>query len=514
MDQINPIIKTDYPDPDVIRVGHTYYMVSTTMHFFPGGVILRSYDLVNWEIVTYVFRRLDSTPSQCLEGEQNIYGKGMWAASLRFHEGRFYICFSAYDTGRTYLFTANQAEGPWERHDVQGVYHHGSLFFDRGKTYIIWGMNQIHMTEMNEELTAPKKNGLSRILIEEQADVYLGYEGSHFYRIHDKYYLFVIHWPKYGMARRTQACFMSDHLEGEFKGEDIFDEDIGFYNQGVAQGGIVSTPKGEWFGVLFQDHGAVGRIPVLVPVTWDHDWPVFGDCKKMPQHFNIESTRPDYEYKPLYASGFFTGKKDENGKPELINVWQWNHEPNDNLWWRTDNNGLAIKTGKISINLTQAVNTLTQRMMYPVSSAEVTLDVSELQNGDYAGLCALQGCYGLVGVTRETGCYYLVMWSRRMEDTSLSDLSLDCMPGMECYRVPMEGDSVTLKIKADFRDMKDMAEFYYKQNNQWILAGNQHLVFKLDHFTGCRYGLFLYSTSNTGGTAVFHDFKYYNGEQL
>lgn len=195
-------------------------------------------------------------------------------------------------------------------------------------------------------------------------------------------------------------------------------------------------------------------------------------------------------------------------------MWQWNHEPNDSLWWRTDNNGLAIKTGKISINLTQAVNTLTQRMMYPVSSAEVTLDVSELQNGDYAGLCALQGCYGLVGVTRETGCYYLVMWSRRMEDTSLSDLSLDCMPGMECYRVPMEGDSVTLKIKADFRDMKDMAEFYYKQNNQWILAGNQHLVFKLDHFTGCRYGLFLYSTSNTGGTAVFHDFKYYNGEQL
>ena len=101
-----------------------------------------------------------------------------------------------------------------------------------------------------------------------------------------------------------------------------------------------------------------------------------------------------------------------------------------------------------------------------------------------------------------------------MEDTSLSDLSLDCMPGMECYRVPMEGDSVSLKIKADFRDMKDIAEFYYKQNNQWILARNQHLVFKLDHFTGCRYGLFLYSTSNTGGTAVFHDFKYYNGEQL
>jgi beta-xylosidase len=513
MDQINPIIKMDYPDPDVIRVEDTYYMVSTTMHFFPGAVILRSYNLVHWEIVTYVFDRLDSTPAQQLEGEQNIYGKGVWAASLRFHKNRFYICFSAYDTGKTYLYTADQAEGPWKRQEVQGVYHHGSLFFDNDKIYIIWGMNQVRLTEMNEELTAPKKNGLQKILLEEKGDVYLGYEGSHIYRIHNKYYLFVIHWPKYGMARRTQACFRSERLEGEFTGQDVFDDDIGFYNQGVAQGGIVSTPKGKWFGVLFQDHGAVGRIPVLVPVTWEGDRPVFGDQGKMPQQFMIEDTRPGYEYTPLYASGFYTGRQEENGKPQLINVWQWNHEPNDNLWWRTDNNGLAIRTGKISINLTQAVNTLTQRMLYPVSSAEVTLDVSELQNGDYAGLCALQGCYSLVGVTRETGYYYLVMWSRRIEDTSLRDLSIDCMPGMECYRIPIEGESVTLKMKADFREMKDMAEFYYKQKDQWIPVGNQHLVFKLDHFTGCRYGLFLYSTSNIGGTAVFHNFKYHIGEQ-
>lgn len=514
MDQINPIIKTDYPDPDVIRVEDTYYMVSTTMHFFPGGVILKSYDLVHWEIVTYVFKRLDSTPAQRLEGEQNIYGKGMWAASLRYHEDRFYICFSAYDTGKTYLYTANKAEGPWKRHEVQGVYHHGSLFFEKGKIYIIWGMNQVHLTEMNEGLTAPKENGLCRILVEEQVDAYVGYEGSHFYQIHDKYYLFVIHWPKHGLARRTQACFVSDSLEGEFTGGDVFTDDLGYHNQGVAQGGIVTTPKGEWYAVLFQDRGAVGRIPVLIPVTWEEGRPVFGDHGKMPRQFRIEDTGPDYRYAPVYASGFYTGRQDENGKPELINVWQWNHEPNDSLWWRTDNNGLAIKTGKISINLTQAVNTLTQRMMYPASSAEVTLDLSELQNGDYAGLCALQGCYGFVGVTRETGSYYLVMWSRRLQDTSLSDISLDCMPGIECYRVPIEGEPVTLKIKADFQDMKDMAEFYFKQKNSWIYVGKQPLVFKLDHFTGCRYGMFLYSTSKVGGTAVFHNFRYYNGEQL
>ena len=88
---INPITRQDYPDPDVIRVNDTYYMVSTTMHFMPGGVILRSYDLVNWEIVTYLYDNLESTPEQRLE-KGNIYGKGMWAASIRYHKDTFYVC--------------------------------------------------------------------------------------------------------------------------------------------------------------------------------------------------------------------------------------------------------------------------------------------------------------------------------------------------------------------------------------------------------------------------------------
>lgn len=87
----NPVTGLDYPDPDVIRVGDAYYMVSTTMHFMPGGEILRSYDLGNWEHVSYVYDRLDSTPGQTLTGEEHIYGKGMWAASLRFHKG-FFMC--------------------------------------------------------------------------------------------------------------------------------------------------------------------------------------------------------------------------------------------------------------------------------------------------------------------------------------------------------------------------------------------------------------------------------------
>src|SRR5690606_11758531 len=109
----NPIIWADYPDPDVIRVDDTYYMVSTTMHMMPGCVILRSYDLIHWETVTYVYDVLDNTPAQRLEGGEQIYGKGMWAATLRYHKGKFYVIFVANDTHKTYLYTAESIEGPW-----------------------------------------------------------------------------------------------------------------------------------------------------------------------------------------------------------------------------------------------------------------------------------------------------------------------------------------------------------------------------------------------------------------
>ena len=115
----NPITGLDYPDPDVIRVDDTYYMVSTTMHFVPGCEILRSYDLVHWEHLSYVYERLDSTEEQRLVGEKNCYGKGMWAASLRYHKGMYYICFVANDTGKTYLYTADNIEGPWEKRIIE-----------------------------------------------------------------------------------------------------------------------------------------------------------------------------------------------------------------------------------------------------------------------------------------------------------------------------------------------------------------------------------------------------------
>lgn len=496
---VNPILKGDFPDPDVIRVGDTYYMVSTTMHFMPGGVILRSYDLIHWEIASHIYDKLDSTKGQTLWGDSNIYGKGMWAATIRYHNHTFYVVFVANDTGKTYLYTAQNVEGPWKKQNIKGFYHDCSLLFDENRVFLVYGGTQIHLTELKSDLSGPKEGGLNRVIIKETGKYTLGYEGAHIYKINRKYYVFLIHSPGYGWFR-TQAAFVSDSLEGEFRGRDVLRDDIGYRNQGVAQGGIVDTPDGEWYGILFQDRGAVGRIPVLVPVTWKDDFPVFGIGGKVPETIVTKSTRPDYKYKPLYSSDDFHYPDNGEQNVKLKDVWEFNHEPDSRLWSVTQRPGAyRIQSGKISESLEQAVNTLTQRMKFPGCEIIVTLDGSQLKPGDYAGLCALQGCFGLIGMKREEWGRYLVMIGRQEGDQ-----------GKEYARIPINQETVTLKLVANFQQMKDEAEFYYLSGSEWKKLGiTQKLYFKLDHFTGCRAGLYLYSTKQTGGIADFMDFQYH-----
>lgn len=509
----NPLTGLDYPDPDVIRVDDTYYMVSTTMHFMPGCELLRSYDLANWEHAAYVYDRLDGTPGQTLAGGENIYGKGMWAATLRYHGGRFYIVFAANDTHKTYLYTADQIEGPWEKREIEGFYHDCSLLFDDdGRIFLAYGNRDVRLVQLRDDLSGPMPGGLSRVLVSDGDNPILGYEGTHFYKINGIYYLFFIHslWDEW---KRVEACFASDSPEGEFRGGDILNDDMGYCNQGVAQGGIVDTPDGRWYAVLFQDRGAVGRIPVLVPLAWRDGFPVPGTDGRAPERFAVSSTRPEHRYEPLVQSDDFR-KPPELPARELArrygcfgmkSAWQFNHEPEPALVdWKQERGELWLHTGKLCRSVTEARNTLTQRMRYPRCAAEVTLDASLLKEGDCAGLCALQGCYGFVGVRKRQGKMYLVMASREPEDGA---------DGTETERewaaVLTEESRVRLRIEADFTGMRDEARFFYEKGGTWESVGIPHkLRFRLDHFTGCRFGLFVYAAGEIGGAAGFSEFVY------
>ena len=485
----NPLTGMDYPDPDVIRVGDTYYMVSTTMHFFPGAGILRSHDLIHWEICSYIYDCLEHTPGELLEGGQTIYGHGMWAASLRYHAGRFYVAFIAHEWPKTFLFTAENIEGPWTKQYIEGIYHDCSLLFDDdGRVYIVYGNRDIHLTELKADLSGPKEGGLDRIIVRDAPGEFLGYEGSHLYKINGKYVLFLIH-SRQREWYRTEACFVADSLDGVWAGGDVFYGDLDGLRSGPAQGGIVDTPDGRWFAVVFQDRGAVGRVPVLIPVTWNRfGYPVFGEAAK---EISNACTRPGWTPQPLYDGDDFTS-------PALKNVWQFNHEPRKGCW-ETGNGAYVIRTDKISRTLEFARNTLTQRTILPGCTAEVTVSAEDLRSGDVAGLCLLIGSYGLIGVSRNADGYALVMKARKPRKKE----------EREYARIPWNKKEARLRAKVRFAGHEGKVCFEYLDSSEWKPLGPEHtMAFALDHFTGARFGLFLYATEETGGSASFSRFTY------
>lgn len=147
----NPTVYTDFPDPDIIRVGDVYYMATTTMHFTPGCDILRSYDLVHWEFIAHALNIVADTPEERLECEgANAYGRGMWAPSLRYHRGTWYVLFAANDTHTSYLLTADDPCGPWRKRELDGFYHDSGLFFDDDdRAYVVYGQSTLRITELN-----------------------------------------------------------------------------------------------------------------------------------------------------------------------------------------------------------------------------------------------------------------------------------------------------------------------------------------------------------------------------
>ncbi|MCR5629330.1 glycoside hydrolase 43 family protein [Eubacterium sp.] len=511
----NPITRMDYPDPDVIRVNNTYYMVSTTMHFFPGCEILRSYDLINWEHYTYVYESIDGTDAQKLNGNNHIYGQGMWAPCIRYHEGNFYIVFSCNDTKKTYVYTANDLKGPWTKGIIEGFYHDSSILFDEGNVYIVYGNTDIHLTQLKPDLSGPLEGGIDRVIIRDIDNPNLGYEGSHIYKHDGRYYIFLIHSLK-SEWRRVEAVFSANTLTDEFMGCDVLDDDLGFRNMGIAQGGMVDDGNGNYYMILFQDSGAVGRVPHLVPFEFVDGNVVVKDGK-VPMNLEtidigsekLSGDSATNSYESLMSNDDFSylEKLEKNkynnrlyGCFGLKSCWQFSHEPDLNLI-NVNDGKLSIKTNKIAVNLFYAKNVLTQRMVYPSCKASVVLDGSKLNDGDFAGLCAYQGDYAFAGIMKEDGKLYKVMCDFYNGDDiwKLSD-----EPCIIREKIELDKSEIEIRGETVFADEKDECVFYIDD----VKIGDVHkLKFRLDHFTGVRYGLFVYSTKQTGGEVAFADFK-------
>jgi beta-xylosidase len=154
----NPLIWADVPDMAMIRVGSTYYMSSTTMHLSPGLPIMKSTDLVNWELLNYAYDTLDDVDELNLTSGKSAYGRGSWASSLRYHNGTYYVTTFAQTTGKTYIYRTGDIEkGPWKVTSFKPSLHDHSLFFDDdGRVYMLYGGGNLRLTELDAELSGIK----------------------------------------------------------------------------------------------------------------------------------------------------------------------------------------------------------------------------------------------------------------------------------------------------------------------------------------------------------------------
>jgi len=488
----DPAIFADVPDASMVRVGDTYYMSSTTMHMSPGLPIMKSKDLVNWQLINYAYDTLADIDALNLNKGKNSYGRGSWASCIRYHNGLFYVTTFAQTTGKTYIWTTKDLEkGNWKVSTFKPSFHDHTLFFDDdGRVYLIYGAGKLKLVELNVDLSGPKPGTAEQTVIENASapagtSIQLNAEGSQLFKVNGKYYLFNIVWPRGGM--RTVLIHRADKITGPYEGR------VAFQDFGIAQGGLIDTPKGEWFAYLFRDYGSVGRIPYVVPVKWVDGWPVIGDNGKLPETRNLAENKGPIPN--LVASDEFTRKKGERPLPL---VWQWNHNPDNSHWSLTAKKGnLRITTSRIDTIIYDARNTLTQRTIGPESAGSTSVDVSNMKEGDFAGLALLQRKFGLVGVKYEKGTKSIVM------------VNADSGKPVEAQRIPLSQNRIFFKAECDFKDLTDTASFFYSLDGKtWSPIGSTlHMSYTLPHFMGYRFGLFNYATKQAGG---FVDFDYFH----
>lgn len=268
----NPLMWGDWPDPDVIRVGDDFYMVSTSMHYVPGSPIATSRDLVNWKMIGYAIDRYDEDPRYDLKGG-SLYLNGSWANSIRYNKGKFYVAFCTpygrgIEKGHFSVCEADKPEGPWKRTIFpEYLYDPGLFFDDDGKVYAVHGQHDLYITELNSDVKSVKGENV-KIWDKGFKDSKtlgggFGMEGSHMYKINGKYYITC---PAGGTGG-WQICLRSDNIYGPYEHKLIMDDDSSYPGNGLHQGGMVQLKNGDWWFIIMQDRGAIGRVPYLVPVT-------------------------------------------------------------------------------------------------------------------------------------------------------------------------------------------------------------------------------------------------------
>ncbi|MFI5797758.1 glycoside hydrolase 43 family protein [Streptomyces sp. NPDC051677] len=480
----NPVIWQDFADIDVIRVGGAYYASASTMHYSPGAPVLRSYDLVNWEIAGHSVPVLDFGAKYDLNGARG-YVRGIWASSLAYRpSNRTFYWLGQIDFARTYVYTATAVEGPWSRlTTISTPYYDAGLLVDTDDTlYVAYGNTTINVAQLSPDgrtqvrtqqvFTTPSSVGTL--------------EGSRFYKINGQYYIF--------LTRPANGQYILKSSGGPFgpytMRQVLLDLRGPIPGGGVPhQGGLVQTQNGAWYYLAFVDAYPGGRMPALAPVTWTSDgWPVvhlvngaWGASYPVPA--------PPRQVTPLIGVDTFDGT---TLKPR----WEWNHNPDDTKW--SVDNGLTLRTATVTDDLYWARNTLTHRVQGPTSTATVQLDHSAMRDGDRAGLALLRDSSAWIGVKRDGGATRVVMVNGLTMDSDWNTTGT----GTEAASATVPGSRIWLRATADIRPgaARPGAFSYSTDGTAFTRLGP---AFSMGNdwrfFMGYRFALFNHATQALGG---------------
>ena len=511
----NPLFYGEFEDPDVIRVGNDYYLAGTTMHMNPAVEILHSKDLVNWELAGYCTNKLDLGPAYRLEGG-NIYGRGIWAPCIRYHNGIFYIFCNVNGAGLQ-VFRSKSISGPWEHNQLPGRHDMSVLFDDDlNKIFIIssagtrgpGGTTTYPIEEIAPDLKSFDASAPTHQMVIPPDGPRMG-EGHHLYKIKGKYY--DISAIPGGTVNQMIAHAdsidgpweVTPMVEGESLGVTIATPSKAPANDRVLwlhQGGMCDTPSGEWWCTIMSDHGSAGRMISLVPVTWDKGFPLIGlpgNLRRAPNTWVKPNTGYIQEPKPTYVpdDDFNGGKMNPH--------WQWNHVPDDSKWSLTEKPGVLRLHSLPATNFWNARNSLCQRPPGPESIMTVELDTKGLAAGDNAGLALLTTPYAGLSVVK-TAEGTVLQYFRGSGGGRRGGAPPPSEPTIGSTNPPSH---LWLRVHCNFDTDQCVFSWSADGKNFTTLGEPLKTAFQLTTFQGVRPALFNFNTAGQpGGYADFDNY--------
>ena len=405
---VNPLIPADYSDIDAIRVGKDYYAISSTFQFSPGVIILHSKDLLNWNIMGHVVSNLNQISPELNWNKMNRYGKGIWAGSIRYHKGKFWVYFGTPDEG-FFMSTAKKATGPWQPLQqvmkAKGWDDCCPFWDDNGKAYFIathFADNyKIHLFRMSAD---GKQIFMKSDSVIHQSQ---GSEANKLYKINGYYYHFFSEVKEEG---RVAMIERSKNIYGPYETRQLNHVNPSIDKE-PNQGGLIELASGNWWFLTHQGTGSwEGRAMCLLPVTFINDWPIIGKVGTDTIGNMV------WTFKNPVSISVITPlqKDDEFNLPFLSPHWEWNYQPRNENWSLTERKGyLRLHAFIPASNANSAEkrklfysagNTLTQRSMRTAKSrVTIKIDVAGMVNGEYGGLCHFSDVYTTIGIKQNNG---------------------------------------------------------------------------------------------------------------